>query len=223
MVNLIGKPSNFAKEMHFVFTDEEWQQVCRHYDFSRDGREAALFARMFITSVVNKFCREVILQLRQSEVKATLKAVVLGFRKLQPRVDELRALNDWKQAITSIAILNDGRSGRKLFTERFNEYQDFVQLLEECLEETPKIQTGPKDKSIPLLLSELQNCLEQRAADGSLSPTDPRWRGPKANLRFLTTIMKASKRVTNLDVPDERLKESLHRFITRLNKDRIGR
>ncbi|MBK8770096.1 MAG: hypothetical protein IPM06_06660 [Rhizobiales bacterium] len=222
-MNLTGKPSELYQQLFFSFTDEEWHQVCRHYDFSRDGKEKARLARMFITSAVNKYCREAILQLRQSEVKATLIDVVTAFRKIRPKVDKLRALNDLKQAITSIPILKDGPSGRRLLTERFEEHQDFVQLLEGCLEEMPKVPTGPKDKSIPLLLDELQSYLEQRSIDGSLSPSDPRWTGPKANLRFLAAIMKSTKRVTNVDMPDEKLKESLHRFITRLNKDRIDR
>jgi hypothetical protein len=209
--------------MHFSFSEDEWQELGKHYLFDRDKRGGTGSARTFLTAAVQNYCREAVLGIRKSEVKATLRSVVLAFRRIQEKVDNLEALNDWKQAISSVTILRDGPSGQKLHTERFDEYRNFVQLLEGCLEEMPKIQTGPKDQSIPLLLTEIQKTLQHMAVNGGLSPNDPRWKGPKANQRFLAAIMKASNRVTDANVLDVKINEELHRFITRLNRGQVSR
>ena len=202
----------------FRFSDTDWDVLCGHYKFDVTKNGTTGFARMFIESVVDVYCRDVLIEATKISIRTLLKNVVIRTVNLQPVIDELRDINNRKQGYATFPLIGEGTSSFNLSDERFDEYQNFVGLVKGCLGELPKIKSGPKDPTVAFLVEKIDGALKNLSPDSGIAASDIRWQKPKSNQRFLAAIFKMTYRVTGKNISAEKIVSVLHKTITKINK-----
>jgi hypothetical protein len=206
---------------YYDFTDDEWSELSSYYKFDITKHGTTGHARQFLTSNFTQYCRVAILAATETTVRQLLKKAVVGLEKLQPLIDELRDLNNRKQGFDTFPLFGDGPSAFNLFSERFDEYQTFVELVKGCSNELPKGKTGPQDETLLVTITEIDKTLQHLSIDADISKEDPRWVKPKNNLKFVGAFFKMAKKRTGINIDDGRINNVVTEYIANKKKTSI--